>query len=310
MVGQQKQRNTKLPRSKEGKKKVSRLNESTTSGPAKHPVQKSEAKQRYLAKKAKKHRKLAKAKRHAAPKDKFYPPGEVKEDAQPSSQLNYGSRAETSHHASHNADTGINAEAGSSKVLCGKIEPSENLTLSKVAEAEEVDEELDEAVLREKRKREKREKRENRDKDEKRARKEARRKAKAKSEAAASEDIGDAAQALSPNEVEAVFGRSPLIPETMLDRIDDADLIDRIDSPILEAFPLPEPPPIPDAALLARQGLPAGLENAQIVDQNLRIGLDEINLAPGPSSSTSTGVGDVMKAKLQESGIEDFFAGE
>lgn len=77
--------------------------------------------------------------------------------------------------------------------------------------------------------------------------------------------------------------------------------------PPLQAFPLPRSAPAPDAAVLARQGLPAGLEDAVFIDQDLRVKVDELEIPKtfGKDSALS----ERMKGRLKDIGIDDFFAG-
>ncbi|WVQ86119.1 hypothetical protein IAT38_008287 [Cryptococcus sp. DSM 104549] len=74
--------------------------------------------------------------------------------------------------------------------------------------------------------------------------------------------------------------------------------------PPLEAFPLPRSAPAPDAAVLARQGLPKGLEDATFVDQTLRVGLDELRV-PGLKKGA---LSEKMKMRLRATGVEELFA--
>ena len=74
--------------------------------------------------------------------------------------------------------------------------------------------------------------------------------------------------------------------------------------PPLVAFPLPRLAPAPDASVLARQGLPKGLEDATFIDQSLRVEVEGLSVE-GRDEALSVN----MRRRLNEIGIEDFFAG-
>lgn len=74
--------------------------------------------------------------------------------------------------------------------------------------------------------------------------------------------------------------------------------------PLLEPFPLPTLAPAPKASVLSRQGLPAGLENAEFVDQDTRLSIESL-VKTGGEAYLSEG----MKGRLATMGITDFFAG-
>ncbi|AFR98027.1 ATP-dependent RNA helicase DDX51/DBP6 [Cryptococcus neoformans C23] len=73
--------------------------------------------------------------------------------------------------------------------------------------------------------------------------------------------------------------------------------------PPLVAFPLPRSAPAPDASVLARQGLPKGLEDATFIDQSLRVDIEELRVE-GQDEALSVN----MRRRLNEIGVEDFFA--
>jgi ATP-dependent RNA helicase DDX51/DBP6 len=73
--------------------------------------------------------------------------------------------------------------------------------------------------------------------------------------------------------------------------------------PYLEPFPLPMPVAAPNPEILSRQGLPAGLEDAEFVDQELKVSVDQIG------AKSAKGVSERMRKRLKEIGVEDFFAG-
>lgn len=68
--------------------------------------------------------------------------------------------------------------------------------------------------------------------------------------------------------------------------------------PPLQPFPLPRMAPAPNAAVLSRQGMPTGLEDAEFIDQSLRMKVTDL---PTPLSER-------VQARLADVGVEDFFA--
>lgn len=258
---------------------------------------KSEKKKKYLAKKAKRHKILAKAKKAAAPKNKTWTPG---------------SQDGSSDEDSDDDGTG-NAVAGPSKL------PEAAATkIPSGVRANGEDEDLDEEAERAQRKLQKKEKRALRDHEEKRKRKEEKRrlreaelraKEKGKAREEATKEDGPAADEADAEDVDmespadVANGDGDEVPTP------DEPTTERLDSPpLLEAFPLPTSAPAPDPKLLSRQGLPAGLEHAQLVDQNLRIPIDDVESIVG--GQTQKGVGERMAARLKEAGVTEFFAGE
>ncbi|WVR08741.1 hypothetical protein IAU60_005799 [Kwoniella sp. DSM 27419] len=151
---------------------------------------------------------------------------------------------------------------------------------------------------KEKRRKEKREKREKRERKEKRRLE--REAAAAKPEVTAGDgDDTAAGDVVMSDGSEASDDDDEPVPD-----VEDANTKDS--PPPLEAFPLPRMAPAPDAAVLARQGLPSGLEDATFIDQNLRIPLDELDV---PSvAGEKHDLSARMKRRLKEMGVEDFFA--
>lgn len=74
--------------------------------------------------------------------------------------------------------------------------------------------------------------------------------------------------------------------------------------PPLVPFPLPQSAPAPDTSVLARQGLPKGLEDATFIDQSLRIEIEGLQVE-GQDQVLSVN----MRRRLKDIGVEDFFAG-
>lgn len=74
----------------------------------------------------------------------------------------------------------------------------------------------------------------------------------------------------------------------------------RTPSPGLEPFPLPRMAPAPAPEILDRQGLPAGLEDANFIEQDLRMPLSEL--------TDSTPISERTQKRLKELGISEFFA--
>lgn len=75
----------------------------------------------------------------------------------------------------------------------------------------------------------------------------------------------------------------------------------------LTAFPLPTAPDAPSASLLARQGLPAGLENATFVDQDERQPVEEVRVT---TATGSVPLSDRIKKRLAAQSVSELFAGE
>lgn len=74
----------------------------------------------------------------------------------------------------------------------------------------------------------------------------------------------------------------------------------RTPSPGLEPFPLPRMAPAPAPEVLDRQGLPAGLEDANFIEQDLRMPLSDL--------TSSTPISERTQKRLKDLGISEFFA--
>lgn len=68
--------------------------------------------------------------------------------------------------------------------------------------------------------------------------------------------------------------------------------------PPLEPFPLPRMAPAPDAAVLSRQGMPTGLEDAEFVDQSLRMKIEDL----------PTALSERTQTRLADVGVDNLFA--
>lgn len=100
------------------------------------------------------------------------------------------------------------------------------------------------------------------------------------------------------DELEADASGDVDMDETDEERDDVPDLPRRMSSPpALEPFPLPRLAPAPDAAVLLRQGMPTGLQDATFVDQDTRHGLDALS-----------GLSERTQKRLAEIGVEELFA--
>ena len=245
-----------------------------------------------MKKKAKRHRKLAAAKKAAAPKNKHWqPPIDV--DA----TTDEGSDEEEMEDGLMDVDN----QPGPSKTK-EIVQNSEPVSTAGYPEKEE----------REKRKREKREKRVQRKKD----------KALKKAQSTAIEPANPlevhtpGSMDLKIPEEQAEASQNPIEEEDRLeDDLQDEKKVDPLASPRsvsaespphLIPFPLPTPAATPSQALLAKQGLPAGLTDAEFIDQGLRIAVSELrHLQLGQE----TALGVRMQSRLKESGVEEFFAG-
>ena len=263
---------------------------------------KSEKKKKYLAKKAKRHKILTKAKKAAAPKNKVWTPG---------------SQDGSSDEDSDGEEDNGNAQAGPSKLP--EPVPAPKVDLSLATANGEDDEALEEAAERERRRLQKKEKRAMRDHEEKRRRKEEKRrlreaeeraKEKGKARAEAGQEDGEEHDRSRDEDVEMAepAGEGNTENGDGLPTLEHPETIDRPSSPpLLEAFPLPTSAPAPDPSLLSRQGLPAGLEHAQLVDQDLRIPIDDVEFTI--NRQRQKGVGERMARRLKEAGVTEFFAG-
>ncbi|WWC98297.1 hypothetical protein V866_005188 [Kwoniella sp. B9012] len=261
---------------------------------------KSEAQKNREKKKLKKRRKIEKAKKASAPKTnkKEWKPDPVLEALKKSTAGNVVTNlaeGEEEKQKTHK-DEGSDGE--------GKVAGTVN------GESE-----------KEKRRREKREKREKRERKEKR-KLEREAKLSATSSSALPETI--LAEESRDGQEDVPMEEDSQSAQAVVEQNDDEvgsdageeekeeDQVDRQASPEpLEAFPLPRSAPAPAPEILAKQGLPSGLEDAEFIDQSLRIGLDDLE-AP-----VKTVLGDVkelktiserMKGKLRDTGVEDLFA--
>ena len=260
---------------------------------------KTEAKKRYLAKKAKRHKKLAKAKKDSAPKNKAFKPTEDEASSSDSDSAESEEEVEP-----------VRAPAAASQPGSST---TPNMKATTQTAAMEVSEE-DEEAAKERRKREKREKRANRDKSERKRRNEERKAQRTVESVGAAqteytEDLPGSGASKPMETMETEVEQDSEVEEAV-DTGTGADIdmnLDRVSTPLLEAFPLPTAAPAPDPALLSRQGLPSGLEDATLIDQNLSIAVDDIEITR--NGVAEKGVGNRMSKRLSEMGITDFFAG-
>ena len=173
--------------------------------------------------------------------------------------------------------------------------PQPSPPAAKSLDVEELDE-ADEAAERQRRKLEKREKRANRDKSEKKEKKEKKKEGKEGHGEDTPFENGETSVAVDAKQDKDPVDDLAAIPED-----------DRITPPPLEAFPLPIPAPAPDPAILSRQGLPAGLEHATFIDQELKVPISDLEVHyPG---HVEKGLGEQMEKRLLDMGIRDLFAG-
>ncbi|KAL1412400.1 ATP-dependent RNA helicase dbp6 [Vanrija albida] len=263
---------------------------------AKKPKVKSSKKKQYLAKKARRQRKLKSAKKAAAPKNKEWT-GEGEESDDDDSE----------------AEDESGDEEGETEEMSGQPEvpstsgPVDDATAEAAAEADE----------RAKRKAEKRAIRDAR-KGDRKAKRAAERAAKAapKPNGEATSSAPAPAPAASDDEDEAEDEEQDDVeeyehPEIELDTDADAvpDLPTRLTGspspPPLEPFPLPRMAAAPDAAVLSRQGMPTGLEDATFIDQGLRQGVAALAETLG---SGTAGLSERTQKRLAELGVDEFFA--
>ncbi|OCF45515.1 ATP-dependent RNA helicase DDX51/DBP6 [Kwoniella heveanensis CBS 569] len=262
---------------------------------------KSEAQKNREKKKLKKRRKLEQAKKAAAPKNKEWKPDPVLEALKKST----GEISETTLVDVENKENDQPPAAGEPPIASGKVVETD----------------------KEKRRREKREKRE------KRERKERRRLEREAKENGGSLQAADAKLTAGPangaDEIDVEMeddlegeerqgkdsgeiDNADAEGEGSDDELEDGQARSSSSSPPpLEAFPLPRLAPAPDAAVLARQGLPQGLQDAEFIDQNLRVRVDELEIPAAELTSAggeNTVLSDRMKRRLKETGVEEFFA--
>ncbi|WVW80576.1 hypothetical protein I302_102562 [Kwoniella bestiolae CBS 10118] len=263
----------------------------------KKPKNKSEAQKNREKKKLKKRRKLEQAKKAAAPKTN-------KREWKPDPVLEALKRS-----------TGVESidstESVKDERKKKKKEKQQEAEEDEADETSDGDEQLDGESEKEKRRREKREKREKRERKEKR-----RLEREARDNAAALED-GETHVGQEETDGDVQMEQDNLPEQQQVEYDDEGGSADEDDdarqsSPEpLEAFPLPRSAPAPAPEVLARQGLPTGLEDAEFIDQSLRLALDELQ-APVKTASGEVkemkGLSERMKEKLRETGVEDLFA--
>ncbi|WVN89789.1 uncharacterized protein L203_105019 [Cryptococcus depauperatus CBS 7841] len=232
---------------------------------------KPESQKRRDKKKVEKRKKILKAKKAAAPKNKKWKPDPVIEAfkqaalSQPANQTKNKIRLDTSE---------AKAEVEVSDQLESKIE-----------------DDIDEKEKRLKEKREKRERKER--KEERRAKREARRAADTVIQGSVPDAVNPLSQDIGINSRSGSEGHEvePRIPQTPAS------------PPPLKAFPLPHAAPLPPASVLAKQGLPRGLEDATFIDQSLLVSVDDFEM-----ERKEEGLSERMKKRLKEIGVTDFFA--
>nr|ODN95988.1 ATP-dependent RNA helicase DDX51/DBP6 [Cryptococcus depauperatus CBS 7855] len=207
---------------------------------------KPESQKRRDKKKVEKRKKILKAKKAAAPKNKKWKPDPVIEAfkqaalSQPANQTKNKIRLDTPE---------AKAEVEVSEQLESKIE-----------------DDIDEKEKRLKEKREKRERKER--KEERRAKREARRAADTVIQGSVPDAVNPLSQDININSNSGSEGHEvePKIPQTPAS------------PPPLKAFPLPHAAPLPPASVLAKQGLPRGLEDATFIDQSLSVSVDDFEM--------------------------------
>ncbi|WWC72710.1 uncharacterized protein I206_106674 [Kwoniella pini CBS 10737] len=262
----------------------------------KKPKNKSEAQKNREKKKLKKRRKLEKAKKAAAPKinKKEWKSDPVLEALKRSNNKSL----DDTNGKKENDDEDDDDE--------DEDEDDESL--------EKDETKLDEENEKERKRKEKREKREKRERKEKR-----------RIERENQNQNQDQNQN-QENQVEEENNEDSIMDQDQ-DQIEDVNVneieeLNKEDSPPpLEAFPLPRSAPAPAPEILAKQGLPSGLENAEFIDQSLRIELNDFKVLPTRTilndkhvdeennvSGETKGLSERMKGKLKENGINDFFA--
>jgi ATP-dependent RNA helicase DDX51/DBP6 len=271
----------------------------------KKPKAKTAAKQRYLHKKATRHKILVKARKESAPKNKV-------------PLQDTGDEIERHVEKDDGDVKAINAENGSEVRKKRKrkdaVKEVDVETVEKAVLPDELEGEVDESVERERRRAEKKAKRALRDHEAKRALKEKKReKTKVKIDKASSNSTSVGQEDTLPPGVDEPMegGDSQDSVDSSEDRpeaMDPDDIAARSPSPPpLEPFPLPQPPPAPSKSLLASQGLPPGLKDASLVDQSLALPIRE--LMTTRRGKVEKGISDDMVRKLEDMGITSFFAG-
>ncbi|KAK8850659.1 hypothetical protein IAR55_004579 [Kwoniella newhampshirensis] len=247
---------------------------------------KSEKQKARNKKNLRKRKKVAQAKKAAAPKNKEWKPDPVLEALKRAAGQNVPEEA---------ADADSDSDSGS----------EDDAKTEAVAVKDLTKEERDALEAKEKRKKEKREKRARREERRERRRAERENLARAEAEPPTNGDAGS--DAAADDDVEAM-------DEDDKDGDDSASTADEgplktaeSSPPPLQAFPLPRAAPPPDAAVLARQGLPKGLEDATFVDQSLRIAIDELKVRVS-GNKEKQGLSERIRKRLREIEVEEFFA--
>ncbi|WRT70839.1 uncharacterized protein IL334_007838 [Kwoniella shivajii] len=260
---------------------------------------KSEKQKNREKKKLKKRRKLEQAKKAAAPKNSSNNQKEWKVD--PVLEALKRSTVSSSANKVKNDTEDLGKEEDKYEDKVKKDVQNEN---------GDVSEEVKVKNEKEKRKLEKREKREQRE------RKEIRKAQREKAALESNKSITNEGESIQQNdEIEMMDQEQPLELNDDDDnddndsKIDEDNQISRSESPPpLERFPLPTSAPAPAPEVLARQGLPTGLEDAEFIDQSLRISLDDLKTIPRKGQEQGEQISDRMKLRLKESGVQDFFA--
>lgn len=230
---------------------------------------KPESQKRRDKKKTEKRRKIQKAKRAAAPKNKDWKPDPVLEALKQSTilqKVDSGQYPKERSQTYEEDDTGTGSDALTNAQVLGD---------------------------KEKKQKEKREKRERRQRKEER---------KARREVAITKMVIDMRPAEGTMAAEEI--PEPGQAEEPKENKSASSLVRSPTPPPLVPFPLPQSAPAPDTSVLARQGLPKGLEDATFIDQSLRIEIEGLQVE-GQDQVLSVN----MRRRLKDIGVEDFFAG-
>lgn len=106
-------------------------------------------------------------------------------------------------------------------------------------------------------------------------------------------------------------------PESENRRLDhDLEMEMQRDLAGIPTFPLPSGPAKPSSMMLSMQGLPAALKDAERVSQELRVSIDDMHIQARRRSQTSKSdeekdrLSTRIRKRLQDTGIEEFFAGK
>ncbi|KIR56358.1 ATP-dependent RNA helicase DDX51/DBP6 [Cryptococcus gattii Ru294] len=229
---------------------------------------KPESQKKRDKKKTEKRRKIQKAKRAAAPKNKDWKPDPVLEALKQSTifqKVDSGQYSKERSQTYEEDDTGAGSDALTDAQVLGD---------------------------KEKKQKEKREKRERRQRKEER---------KARREVAITKMGIDMRPAEGTMAAEEIPG--PEQAEEPEENKSAPSLVRSPTPPPLVPFPLPRSAPAPDTSVLARQGLPKGLEDATFIDQSLRVEIEGLHVE-GQDQVLSVN----MRRRLKDIGVEDFFA--